>query len=506
MVRLFRVYYPARTVVLLAGDALVVWMALLLGTTLWSLRPFLHDSEKLLRFSNQVFIDGAYWKAAQFLGHQVNLGPSAYGQLLAIMGVVLALSHGFDLYDPARIQDKGDQMFRMLFVLGLVAIMLGCFFRYFRTANVPAVVSLIVLLVTWRWTYSWLVQQRFLRERVYVLGRGELAERLIYGLREHSDLGIDVLGWTGAIEGEVTRKAAACHMMAHKAQVSRVIVAMDDRRERLPVEDLLELRMEGIKVDEATSWLEKICGRIEVEQLNPSWMVFGEGFQFSANKRLFRRFVNCVAALVGLLLALPLIPLVMFLVKLSSPGPVFYRQRRVGRGGNDFYCYKFRTMVKDAEADTGATWAADNDPRITRIGKFLRFWRLDEIPQLWCVLKGDMHFVGPRPERPEFVSWLRKEIPFYDMRHMVSPGITGWAQVRWPYANTLEDSRQKLQYDLFYIKNASLSLDLWIMFQTIKIVLIGRGSNVKPLATDGRKSAEKEVASGVQPEYVGIPK
>ncbi len=497
MVRVFRVYCPVRTLVLLVGDAFVVWIGLLAGTVLYSLLRFSYDSERLLRFSNQIFIEGAYWRGAELLEHQANLGLSAYGQFLAIMALVLALSHGFDLYDSAQLEDKDNQMFRMLFVLGLVAIVLGCFFKYFPAGNIPALVSLIVLLVTWRWAYSWLVQRPFLRERVYVLGKGKLADRLIQGLQEHSDRGIDVVGWTGAIKGEVTRESVACHMMARKTDVSRVIVAMDDRRERLPVQELLELRREGIKVEEATSWLEKMYGRIEVERLNPSWLIFAEGFQFSAGKRLLRRIVNFLAALVGLLLALPLLPLVMLLVKLSSPGPVFYRQKRVGRGGTEFYCYKFRTMFRDAEADTGATWAADNDPRITRIGRFLRFGRLDEIPQLWCVLKGDMHFVGPRPERPEFVGWLRKEIPFYDMRHMVRPGITGWAQVRCPYANTLEDSREKLKYDLFYIKNASLSLDLWIMFQTIKIVLVGRGARVNPLGRKAGGAGETEEVRAV---------
>jgi len=189
-----------------------------------------------------------------------------------------------------------------------------------------------------------------------------------------------------------------------------------------------------------------------------------------------RRGLNFLAALFGLLLSLPLLPFVILAVKLDSSGPVLYRQQRVGRQGVIFSCYKFRSMRQDAEADTGATWALDNDPRITRVGKFLRASRLDEIPQLWCVLKGDMNFVGPRPERPEFVEWLSKQIPYYGVRHVVRPGITGWAQVQYKYGNTAEDAREKLQYDLFYIKNASLGLDILIMFQTIKIVLLGRGA------------------------------
>ncbi len=224
------------------------------------------------------------------------------------------------------------------------------------------------------------------------------------------------------------------------------------------------------------TWLEKISGKIEVEQLYPSWIIYAHGFRFSNAFRILRRLLNFTVSLIGLLISLPLLPFVVLAIKLDSPGPVLYRQIRVGRGGEIFYCYKFRTMRQDAEADTGPTWALDDDPRITFVGKVLRSTRLDEIPQLWCVLKGDMAFVGPRPERPEFVAWLTKELPYYGVRHMVRPGITGWAQVRYKYGNTLEDAKEKLQFDLFYIKNASLGLDVFIMFQTIKIVLLGRGA------------------------------
>jgi sugar transferase (PEP-CTERM system associated) len=322
-----------------------------------------------------------------------------------------------------------------------------------------------------------MVKRPFLRERVYVLGTGERAERLVNGLRQRSTLGVEVVGWTGGVEGELTRESVASDLVdtARLQGVHRVIVAMPNRRGTLPVEELLDLRMGGVVVEEATSWLERISGRIEVDQLYPSWLIFTEGFRFSAFFRMVRRVLNFCVALLALVVSFPLLPFIVLAVKLGSPGPVLYRQQRVGRRGKIFYCYKFRTMRRDAEADTGATWATDNDPRITRVGKFLRSSRLDEIPQLWCVLKGDMHFVGPRPERPEFVEWLSKEIPYYGVRHVVRPGITGWAQVQYKYGNTLADAREKLQYDLFYIKNASIGLDMMIMFQTIKIVTLGRG-------------------------------
>jgi sugar transferase (PEP-CTERM system associated) len=270
--------------------------------------------------------------------------------------------------------------------------------------------------------------------------------------------------------------AAHLQGIAHDKAVHRVIVAMQDRRETMPIQELLELRLQGaVHIEEATSWLERMSGKIEIEQLYPSWIIFANGFRFSAVFRFVRRLLNLSVGFIGLLLAAPLIPFIVLAIKVDSAGPALYRQKRVGRRGKIFYCFKFRTMRADAEADSGPTWADDDDPRITKIGKFLRISRLDEIPQLWCVLKGDMAFVGPRPERPEFIERLGREIPYYGIRHLVSPGITGWAQIRYKYGNTVEDAKQKLQYDLFYIKNASIGLDVLIWFQTIKIVLLRRG-------------------------------
>ncbi len=455
MIRLFKVYYPLRTLVLLVVEAMIVWVSFVVGTMVRN-----QDSWLLLN------VHGGYLK------------------ILAVTGIVLLFSHWFDLYDSSRLRANGEQIFRLLLVLGFLAIALGVVSSVYpgillgNGSTLTGLIILIFTLLTWRAAYSWMVKQPFLRERVYVLGTGERAERLVRGLRERSELGIEVVGWTGNVDGELTRDIVASHLMGLVSGrgVHRVIVAMLDRRGTLPVEELLDLRLVGVKVEEATSWLERISGRIEVEQLYPSWLIFADGFRFSNFFRLVRRLVNFIFALIGVVASLPLVPLVALAVKLDSAGPVLYRQKRVGRRGASFNCYKFRTMRQDAEADTGATWAADDDARITRVGKFLRISRLDEIPQLWCVLKGDMHFVGPRPERPEFVEWLSKEIPYYGVRHVVRPGITGWAQVQYKYGNTLEDAREKLQYDLFYIKNASVGLDFWIVLQTIKIVLLGRGA------------------------------
>jgi sugar transferase (PEP-CTERM system associated) len=456
VIRLFNIYYPIRTLVLLGGEILLVW-ASLLAATVWQ-HP--EDSYVVLNY------EGGYFK------------------ILAATLAVLIFSHLFDLYEPALWNARGELYFRLLLVPGILALITAAVayvFPRLLIGNNTVLIGLVLVtiaLFAWRMMYAWLAQMPYLREKVYVLGVGERAQRLVNALRLRSELGVEVAGWSGNVEGELNRESLAAHLMEliHERRVHRVIVAMEDRRGNLPVMEILHLRLAGVKIEEATSWLEKISGRIEVDNLYPSWLVFNEGFRFSASFMLLRRILAVLASAILLLVILPVIPLVILAIKLDSRGPVLYRQRRVGLGGKVFHCFKFRTMRQDAEADTGATWATDDDPRITKVGKFLRASRLDEIPQLWCVLKGDMGFVGPRPERPEFVEWLVKQIPFYTVRSAVRPGITGWAQIRYKYGNTVEDAKEKLQYDLYYIKNMSIGLDMMIMFQTIKIVLLGRGA------------------------------
>jgi len=463
VIRLFNVYYPVRTLILLVGEALIVWSSLVLGA--WIM---LRDDCYLV-----LSYEGGFIK------------------ILIVTAMVLLCSHWFDLYDTARLNTRGELYFRLLLVPGLLAFVLagvsyvrpGFLLGNGPTVNRASWLSLGLLILTiamfgWRMGYQWLVQLPILVERIYVLGTGERAQRLVQGLRQNLELGAEIASWTGKLEGEVTRESVAAHLMecVEKQKVHRVIVAMPDRRGTIPMQELLDLRMRGVKVEEATSWLERMSGKIEVENLYPSWLVFGEGFRISSTFTLVRRAFSIVISMVGLILTAPLIPLIMLVIKLDSKGPVFYSQTRVGKGGSIFKLYKFRTMRQDAEAANGAQWAGDNDPRITRVGGFLRTSRLDEIPQLWCVLKGDMAFVGPRPERPEFVAWLSQEIPYYGVRHMVRPGLTGWAQIKYKYGSTVEDAREKLQYDLFYIKNVSIGLELLIVFQTIKTVLLGRGA------------------------------
>jgi sugar transferase (PEP-CTERM system associated) len=257
--------------------------------------------------------------------------------------------------------------------------------------------------------------------------------------------------------------------------VDRVVVSLADARGRLPMDKLLEMKLDGVTFDHLASLYEEYTGKIAVENLRPSWFIFSDGFRRSRILPAVKRVIDVVAAGCGLICAFPVMVAVGLAVKLTSPGPVMFTQRRVGRAGGVFVLYKFRSMCDDAEGVTGAVWASRNDPRVTPIGRFLRQSRLDELPQLWNVLRGDMSLVGPRPERPEFVSELTRQIPFYGQRHVVKPGVTGWAQVRHCYGSSVEDAMEKLQYDLFYIKNLSIALDLFILFKTVQTVILQRG-------------------------------
>lgn len=457
MIRLFNVYYPARTLLLLVGEILVVGLSFLAAAVV----QFGPDSYLVLSYEQGIY------------------------KIIAITALVVLCSYYFDLYAPRLQASHGETWFRLLLVLGTSSFLLAGIGYYFpnlmlgRHADVFGLVFLTVSLLSWRGGYAWLLQQPYFLERVYVLGSGDRAQRLVDALRSRKDLGMEVIGWAGALgnggSDRDTLAAALRSLMDRDRRVERVIVALSDRRNTLPVRELLDLKLNAIKVEDASSLLEKISGKIEVESLHPSTLIYSDGFRLGTAFLFVRRCVSFIVALSLLAICAPFLPIIVLLVKLSSPGPVLFRQKRVGRRGELFTLYKFRTMRQDAEAASGAVWAGKNDPRVTAVGKFLRKTRIDEIPQLWNVLIGKMGFVGPRPERPEFVAWLTEKIPYYNLRHIIRPGLTGWAQVRYGYGASLEETQEKLQYDLYYIKHMSLSLDLLIMFETLKTVLLRRG-------------------------------
>lgn len=449
------VFYPVRGALLLIGEAIIVCASFLLAAA--------------IRFGTSF-----YWS----LSH-----GSIFYKILGLTVVVLLCLHYCDLYNLGRLRFQAEAYLQLFTVLGILALLLAALGYLFpslmigRGVFLGGFLILTVGVIAWRSAYTAFLSWPYLREKVYVLGAGERAKRLVETLRERPDLGTDVVGWGGADgKGSLTREALGNTLLGlrQSRSVDLVIVAAHDRRGMVPVPELLDLRMSGIRVQEATALLERISGRIEVDGLVPSWLIFSEGFRFNNTPlRVLRRVISVAVALVALLLALPFLPIIILAIRISSPGPVLYRQKRVGLNDTIFDCYKFRTMRPDAEADTGPTWAGDEDPRITPVGHFLRRTRLDELPQLWNVLRGDMAFVGPRPERPEFVDWLKHEIPYYNVRHVIRPGLTGWAQVRYKYGNSVSDAKEKLQYDLFYIKNLSIPLDLFILSETFKTILWG---------------------------------
>jgi len=456
MIRLFNVYYPTRTLMLLLCEAFLVTGVLLLTAT-YQIGP---DTYIALIYENGIL------------------------KILGITTLTLLLSYYFDLYEPQRISGGWEIYFRLLLVLSVLCFVLGVVIFFFPGIYIgPHVLTigisaLAVILVIWRQSYEWFLGLAAFRERVYVLGSGDRARSVAELIRSRSDAGMEIVQpeVTGEFATEQERFAADLRAFGKlKPSIERVIVAMENRRGSMPVRELLDLRLRGVVIEDASFLTERLLGKLSLDGLNPSTLIFTHGFNVKSSQQVLRRLVSFSVSLAGLVLCLPILPFLIIAVRLSSPGPIFFRQVRVGLRGKPFEVIKFRTMCHDAEKN-GAQWAKKNDSRVTRVGRLMRKTRLDEIPQLWNVLKGDMGFVGPRPERPEFVDWLSSEIPFYELRHIIRPGLTGWAQVRYGYGATLGETKHKLEYDLYYVKHMSVGLDLLVIFETVKTILLRRGS------------------------------
>jgi len=346
---------------------------------------------------------------------------------------------------------------------------------------VDGALLIVALVPLWRLSFGWVSRRVAPRGRLLLIGYSASASELIDDLRGRTDCGIDVVGLIphdgSVVDAPVPILGTLEDLPAvvRARGVSRVVVNLADARGKLSMDKLLEMRLDGVRFDHLATVYEEYTGRIAVEHLRPSWLIFSDGFSKSRVRRAAKRACDVVGAVLALVAAFPLMAIVAAIVRLTSPGPVLYRQARVGQHGRVFTLRKFRSMRQDAEAETGAVWSAAGDDRVTPVGRFLRKTHLDELPQLVNILLGDMSVVGPRPERPEFVGTLSQQIPFYGLRHLVRPGLTGWAQVHQNYASTADDSMRKLQYDLFYIKHMSLVIDAYVSLRTIKAVLQGRG-------------------------------
>jgi len=398
-----------------------------------------------------------------------------------------------DLYNLRQVADRRELFVRIIQALASASFLLAAVYYWFPSLVIGRGVFMIaaglvlVLVVGWRVLFEWVSRSMGPRERLLLVGTSAAAITLARELFERRhELGVDIVGFVdpdpariGApvINPGVVGTIDDIPAVVRTRGVHRVVVSLSDARGKLPMEKLLEMKLAGVAFDHLASVYEEYTGKIAIENLRPSWLIFSEGFRKSRTLAAAKRLLDIIVAAIGLVIAAPIMLVVAAAVWMTSRGPALYHQLRVGLNGRTFTVHKFRSMRQDAEAATGPVWASKTgDPRVTPVGRFLRRSRLDELPQLWNVLIGEMSFVGPRPERPEFVSELTAQIPYYGQRHVVRPGLTGWAQVRYSYGASKEDALEKLQYDLYYIKNLSLALDLLIIVETIKTVVLRRGT------------------------------
>lgn len=469
---------PRRKLLLITSETVIFTVILLLGTSL----PPLATRLVTLHPANPEF-----WR----------------GMLSCLAIAILSqasLSYN-DLYDWKVSQNRAELPNRLVHSLGYALVMLAVlafvlpelfFFPGLSNTSRETWTFKLILLIAlafatvyaWRAGFHWFFYKWNFGERVVILGSGAQAQMIATLVQDNPISGFEPIGLVGpgrsppgtpqhlVILGPEDRLAE----IARHNRVARVVAALEERRGTLPVESLLQCRMDGVLVEEREAMYERIEGKIAVESLRPSYLIFGSGFVRPPAGVAVKRLTDVVAALVGLTVSAPLCALTALAIVIDNPGPVLFRQQRVGQDGQVFEILKFRTMRPDAESGTGPVWAKTNDDRITRVGRLLRLLRIDEIPQMVNILAGQMSFVGPRPERPFFVADLSRANPFYSLRHTVKPGLTGWAQVRHPYGASVEDGLEKLRYDLYYIKNMSPLFDLNILLRTVGVVLFGKGA------------------------------
>lgn len=462
MIRLFNVSVPSSVLALILSEAALVFACYVVAAY-WT-----------LEFSADIFLTeaGGLWRIA-----------------LVAMLIVLGLYFS-DLYESFRIRSRVALLQQYCLVLG-VAFLVQAILSYGRWdvilpkwMMVYGSLGVLLLVPAWRIIFADAMVRAFGAQRLLFLGCSQASREIMENLRERPELGLLPVGYLaerdsgdGDPEGAPRLGTfAELDGVVERQHPDRVVVAVRERREQLPVDQLLELRFKGVQVQDAVSLYETVFGRVSTRDMRPSELVFSSELGPRIGKVIIQSVYSWVLGLIGILVTSPLMLIVALVVRVSSPGPVLFRQTRVGRNGRLFTLYKFRSMYRDAEAATGAVWAVKDDPRVTPVGRWLRKMRLDELPQLFNVVKGDMSIVGPRPERPEFVEMLEKKTPYYRQRLCVKPGVTGWAQINHKYGDTIEDAITKLEYDLYYIKNMAASLDAFIVFHTIKTVLLGRGA------------------------------
>ena len=458
MIRLFHVYFPGRTLLLAMSEALVLILAMLPA----AFAVFGPDAPDVFVYGNELL------------------------KLLLVVGVCMLCMHYHDLYDSMILHNVGQGATRVVQVLGSACVIVACLYYIYPGIRVNQNLLMIwvvlagISLIAWRRLFLALNRSARLAQKILLLGTGSLETQLAAEIDSRPELGMRLMGY---VAEESTENGHATYLgrvdqlpeLLERYEIQRVIVTTENNRSPLPVEPLLEAKARGVIVDDGPQFYEAVAGRVDLSSLRPAMLLFSEGFRASRLRMLYKRVASIVLSTIGLIIALPVMAVIAIAIRLESRGPVIFRQKRVGRNGKPFTLYKFRSMYDGADAGGKMRPARPNDDRCTRVGRCLRRSRLDELPQLFNILRGDMHFVGPRPCAVDMEEELVHEIPFYSKRWAVRPGATGWAQVRSGYNETVEDNMRKLSYDLYYIKNISVGLDFLIVLETVKILLLGRG-------------------------------
>ncbi len=463
MLRLFKQYYPIRNAIFVVGEGLFIFFSVFIASWILIGNDFLTANVQLVL------------------------------KILLIAGVCQLCLYYNDLYDLKVTDSYSELMIRLMQALGAAAIILSLVYilcpRCIICKNVflLSVGFCMAFIVIWRIGYTQILNGGFFDQKIIVLGNAELARNIIYEMLEKRDCGYKctaIIVNCETINKKLFDKIPEICLTDYEGladlsidlEVRKIVVAIEERRNQFPTKQLLQCRVNGIEILEGTSFYEMLTGKLIVDKINPSWLIFSDGFQKSISRRVFKRCVDLVLAFVLLIVLFPILLLVAILIRLDSSGPIFFSQERVGENKKPYMVHKFRSMVDEAEKQSGPVWAQSDDPRVTRVGKFIRNWRIDEFPQIFNVIKGQMSFVGPRPEREFFIEELEENISYYGERFSVKPGITGWAQVNYPYGDSIEDAKEKLNYDLFYIKNMSILMDLMVIMRTVKTVIFGEGA------------------------------
>jgi len=464
MIRLFRQYLSPRKIIFVLGEGVLIFAAVSLAS---------------------------YFLFGRELG-MAGMLEMVWPKVLLISFVTQIILYHNDLYELNSITSAVDLAYKLMQSIGITSIVLAIIYFLWpdmiiaRWVFFVTLIFLLFFLVCWRFMYALILRKKLFTEKAILVGSGELAKKILEEITAKRDLSYDVTSVVTHDEKQAEKLKAReipihhgfediCDMAeAHNA--GNLIVALDEKRKVFPYEQLLACKVRGINIIDGESFYERISGKLLVEKINPSWLIFSDGFVKSKTAKFTKRLVGLLVSTSLLIALTPFCLLIAIAIKLDSRGPILFVQERVGENEKIFRLYKFRSMRVDAEKETGPVWAEEDDPRVTRVGKIIRKLRIDELPQLWNIFKGDMSFVGPRPERPFFVEQLKKKIRYYGERSSVKPGVTGWAQVKYPYGATEEDALEKLKYDLYYIKNMSILIDLIVIFHTVKIMLLGRGA------------------------------